>query len=162
MEVKKARIEQYIRSCHIMTLGSSAKNRSWTAPVFYVYCSGLFYFFSKQDSTHIQNSIQTGHASGSIHHNPEDWQDIRGIQMEGSIHPAKQNEHSARAFTRYLDRFPFIHKDMGLPSTSRLGWLREQFQVRWYCFRPQNMVYLDNSVHFAFKLKLGPDLEHSE
>jgi len=162
MEVNKAHIKQYIRSCHILTLGSSIDNRSWTAPVYYIYSSGLFYFLSKQDSTHIKNSIRTGHASGSIHHNPVGWQDIRGVQMEGAINSAKQNEQSARAFTRYLDRFSFIREEMGLPSTDRLGWLRQQFQVRWYCFHPQNMVYLDNRVHFGFKLKLGSNLEPCE
>ncbi len=145
-----------------MTLASTERNRSWTAPVYYVYKSEHFYFFSKQTSKHIANSQKTGHASASIHHNPVDWTDIRGLQMEGNITEATKSTHSLQAFKEYFNRFSFPDSNMPAALTDRLQWLKEQFQVRWYTFQPKTVVYLDNSVHFGFKLRLQPNLEPFE
>lgn len=153
-ENKYDEIDKYIRSCHIMTLGTSDIKKVWTSPVFYLYSGSAFYFFSKKTSRHIQFAKKTGIASASIHHNPEEWADIKGIQMEGSISEASHDKKSVEAFKTYMKRFSFIQEIIKNPFSGSLVNFQEQFKVRWYTFIPEKMIYVDNSVHFGFKLEL--------
>lgn len=152
-KIQFADVEEFIHSCHIMTLGTSDIKSVWTASVYYIYSESEFYFFSKATSRHIMNAEKTGMASGSIHHNPEGWADIKGIQMEGVISRGGYGEKSLQVFRAYMKRFPFVHEIMNRPFSGSLENFTEQFKVKWYRFVPEKMVYLDNAVRFGFRVK---------
>ncbi len=142
-----------------MTLGTSDHVSVWTAPVYYIYHDMEFYFFSNSSSRHIQESEKFIKISASIHHNPKEWNDIKGIQMEGIVSKAKKGKKSVEAFKLYIKRFAFAKKIANKPISGSLDCFKEQFKVKWYKFIPEKIIYLDNSIRFGFKLRLLPNLE---
>ena len=151
-------VKGFIESCHIMTIGTSNHTGVWTAPVYYVYHDTEFYFFSKPSSKHIKDAQAFARAAASIHHDPKDWNHIKGIQMEGTVLAAGWNKQSVEAFRLYGKKFPFTKEFMSKPFSGSLDQFQKQFKVRWYRFIPKKVVYLDNSISFGFKLMLQSDL----
>lgn len=85
--------------------------------------------------------------------------DIKGVQMEGVVSEAGRGNKSVQAFRAYVKRFPFVHEIMGSSFSGSPASFTEQFQVRWYMFVPEKMVYLDNSVKFGFRQQFQCDHE---
>lgn len=143
-----------------MTIGTSDNLQAWTAPVYYIYIDNYFYFFSKKSSRHIRESQKNANASASIHANPQEWQDIKGIQMEGAISETdSKGGQDLAAFKQYVTRFPFVKELANIPFPSwSLDYFSDQLKVRWYKFVPEKIVYLDNSINFGFKIQLQADL----
>ena len=157
MNLKKqdiTEIKGYIHSCHIMTLGTYDSSSVWTAPVYYIYFGSGFYFFSKKSSRHIENGMVSRTVAASIHHHPDGWADIKGIQMEGTLVPAGHGPRSIQAFKAYLKRFSEIKDLIRTPFSGSLDQFREQFKVGWYRFEPETMIYLDNSVKFGYSVEV--------
>ena len=98
-------------------------------------------------------------AAASIHHNPKDWQDIKGIQMEGVVSNANRKIQSIEAFDKYIKRFASVTDMITKPFSESLNCFIEQFDVRLYKLSPEKIVYLDNTIKFGFKIQLQPNLE---
>ena len=79
--------ENLIQKQTTMALATAQGNVAWAAPIYYVYLRSCFYFFSEQDSRHIQDSLASDQASSAIFVDASTWQEIRGIQMSGTIEP---------------------------------------------------------------------------
>ena len=52
-----------VNSVSTMTVATCGRDTAWAAPVYYVYQNGVFFFFSKPDSRHIQEALAAGSAS---------------------------------------------------------------------------------------------------
>ena len=50
-----------------MALATARNDAAWAAPVYYVFYSGGFYFFSAPDSRHILEAADSGHAAATIY-----------------------------------------------------------------------------------------------
>ncbi len=139
-----------INSQHIMTLAVAGHEQPWAAPVYYVYSSGCFWFFSSPQSVHIYNAIPGGRAAAVLHSNSSGWKDIRGLQMEGIIEPATMDADSIKAFSKYILRFGFASEL--LPEFIAHPSIRDfesAFRARWYRFIPGQAYFMDNSSTFG-------------
>ncbi|RJR26612.1 MAG: hypothetical protein C4582_01455 [Desulfobacteraceae bacterium] len=144
-------VAELISSQTTMTLATCAGNLSWSAPVYYAYYKGAFYFFSSPCSRHITEALSSGGTAASIHASGSSWRDIRGIQMQGTVELVESFLESAEALGRYLKRFPFAMDFFEKKSKFDLRGFSERFGVRLYCFRPQLLLYTDNSIRFGFR-----------
>lgn len=107
----------------------------------------------------MRNIEDSPDAAASIHHNPKNWQDIKGIQMEGVVNDGGTGPQAIAAFGLYLKRFAFSGNLPYQPFTNSLNSFKEQFNVNWYAFMPHRLVYVDNSIEFGYKLQLNADLD---
>lgn len=147
-----------ITSQHIMTLAVEDEGQPWAAPVYYVFWAGCFWFFSSMESRHIRCAQRSGRAAAAIHTPSRGWQDIKGVQMEGTIEPGGFGLQSIQAFQLYMMRFSFIGDMLPVsPVLASIKDLESVFKARWYRFVPQNIIYTDNEIHFGFRQQL--DLE---
>lgn len=147
--------EGFAGSCHVMTLAVSKENMPWTAPVYYIYSAGKFWFFSSPDSRHIiEAALNSGSAAASVYADPHDWSEIKGLQMTGKIRDGRFSSGSALAFAKYLAKFSFV-KNM-LKGSERMGLSEFQaaFRAAWYFFEPDVIYYSDNSKGFGFRYKV--------
>lgn len=134
-----------------MTLATAQENVAWTAPVYYVFYKSCFYFFSESNSRHIVESMESGQAASAIYAHSGTWQEIRGIQMSGSIEIVHPGLSSIKALREYLKKFPFT-KDFFVPGQKLdLAAFADRFKVRLYTFKPGLVYYLDNSIRFGFR-----------
>ena len=137
-----------------MTLATARGNDAWAAPVYYVFFKSAFYFLSTPESRHIKEALENDRASSAVHASGSTWQDIRGLQMSGSIHPVEGRLEAFQVLRAYLKRFPFT-KDFFKKNTSvDLESFWERFGVKLYQFKPTLVYYLDNRIRFAFREKV--------
>jgi uncharacterized protein YhbP (UPF0306 family) len=134
-----------------MTLATARGDAAWAAPVYYVFFKSGFYFLSAPESRHIKEALENDRVSSAVHASGASWQEIRGLQMSGSIHPVEGRLEAFQVLRIYLKRFPFT-KDFFKKNTNMdpdSFW--ERFGVKLYQFKPAIVYYLDNRIRFAFR-----------
>ena len=143
--------EKLAREQSAMTIATARRDASWAAPVYYVFHNACFYFFSSPQSRHIQESTDSGQASAAIHPQVWSWQDIRGIQMDGSIQKVSKNVEALAVIGKYLKKFSFTKQFFNQDQSFTMEAFTERFKVGLYKFQPGKIYYLDNSIHFGFR-----------
>jgi len=143
--------EELINEQNTMTLATAQENVAWAAPVYYVFYKSCFYFFSDSKSRHIVESMESGQASSAIYAHASTWQEIRGIQMSGSIEMVPASLSSIDALRAYLKKFPFTKEFFSPGQKPDLAAFADRFKVRLYRFKPRLIYYLDNSICFGFR-----------
>jgi uncharacterized protein YhbP (UPF0306 family) len=137
-----------------MTLATAGDDEAWAAPVYYVFFKSAFYFLSSPESRHIKEALKNDRASSEIHASGSSWQEIRGLQMSGSIQSVEGRLEAFQVLRVYLKKFPFT-KDFFKKNTSmdpESFWQR--FGVKLYRFKPSLVYYLDNRIRFAFRTEV--------
>jgi len=135
-------------------LGTAHLNRSWVAPVYYVFHKASFYFFSKPDSRHIEDALANNEASASIHPNVSSWQEIKGLQMSGIVKNARPGIKTLEALKKYLQKYPFTKEFFKVEQELDLKAFSERFKVKLYYFNPTLVYYVDNSIRFGFRQEI--------
>ena len=146
-----SRAVDLINQQNTMTLATAAGESAWAAPVYYVYNSRAFYFFSDPESRHIQEGLSTRESSAAIHAPSHEWRDICGIQMSGRIERVPLGREAASAFSAYLKKYPFC-KDFFKPgSVLNLESFTGQFKAKLYKLVPDRVYYQDNEIKFGHR-----------
>ena len=134
-----------------MTLATAQENTAWAAPVYYVFCRSAFYFFSDPESRHIQESLAGCLASAAIHSDASSWEEIRGVQMSGSIDTVSGKLEAVETIGKYLKKFGFTKDFFSNDQAMDMDAFAKRFNVRLYKFKPSIIYYLDNSIRFGFR-----------
>lgn len=149
--------EDLIKTQSTMALATARENIAWTAPLYYAYLKYCFYFFSDPASRHIQESLATNQASSAIYASASTWQEIRGVQMSGSVENISPGLEAIEAVRMYLKKFAFT-KDFFTPGQALdLSAFTSRFRVKLYRFKPSLIYYMDNSIRFGFREEITID-----
>lgn len=127
---------------------ATADPAPWSAPVYYLYSHGKFYFFSNPESRHIRAAISHGCCAASIYRESANWQDIEGLQMEGAVQHIAPGKEPLRVLPAYLAKFPTV-KDFFNESRIDLSHFSTLFHAEFYAFVPARVFYLNNRHGFA-------------
>jgi uncharacterized protein YhbP (UPF0306 family) len=151
-EELKQQILNYIASHNTMTLSTCAGNVPWAATVFYASDDLKLYFFSVPESRHCQNLAANPHVAVTIQEDYRDWQEIKGIQLEGRVALVEGFTEKAKAMTIYASKYPEIIKLFTNPLS---GVLYKAFlKVKFYCVTPEKVFYIDNAQGFGRRREL--------
>ena len=134
-----------------MTLATTSGDAAWAAPVYYVFFKSSFYFLSAPDSRHIKEALENDRVSSAVHASGASWQEIRGLQMSGNLHPVEGRLEAFQILRAYLKRFPFTKDFFKKNASMDLESFWERFGVKLYRFKPALVYYLDNRIRFAFR-----------
>jgi len=139
-------MEKLASIASVMTISVNMENGPWCAPVYFVH-NRSFYFFSSPDSIHIIYGLNRK-AACSLFIDSKDINDIRGIQMSGSIYEPDIIEKT-KAAVKYINKFG---KKIGIfDFDPKL--IEKKFKSRLYAFLPESYVITDNSKGFGRKNK---------
>ncbi|KAA3644744.1 MAG: hypothetical protein DWQ07_15155 [Chloroflexi bacterium] len=129
-----------------MTLGTVGQDgQAHVAPVYFVADENIdLYFFSKPDSQHIQDLEGNPSAAISIYPECFDWQEIRGVQMQGSVGSNIPRKKEKQLIKLYSEKFPFV-------SGLKIAFTEN----RMYQFRPEWVRVVDNRVQFGHKTEFS-------
>ena len=135
-----------------MVLAVNMGNAPWVAPVYYVYVRPGIYFFSSPRSFHIQALQTCGQSAGAIYADSDQWQDIGGLQMSGTVEEIRAPVKKLNITSHYLAKFPFARRMLSvemkkIPSLSR--------KVGLYVFRPLQVYCLDNHLGFGRRVPIA-------
>ena len=125
----------------------------WAAPVYYLFRGGLFVFFSSPKSRHIVEALASGRCAAAVFRDGDDWRDIEGIQMEGSIRDITDDADAPGVFDAYIARFPTVRsffEDGGFDLAS----FGAKFRARMYAFAPSRALYLNNRAGFGARVEV--------
>ena len=138
------RLKQFLAGHTTLTLATLAEDgRPQAAPLFYAEMADLsLIFISEQKVRHSQNVARDSRIAATIYADGQQWQTIRGLQLEGTCVALSGNEaEAARAI--YLAKYPFIAENKFLA-----GMLE---RVTFYKISPTWLRLIDNSRGFGYK-----------
>jgi uncharacterized protein len=148
----KQQILNYIESHNTMTLGTCFQEVPWTATVFYASDDLKLYFFSVPDSRHSQNLAANPRVAVTIQEDYKNWQEIKGIQLEGRVTLVDSLTKKAKAMAVYARKYPDIIKLFTNPSSG--VFYKAFLKVKFYCVIPERVFYIDNAQGFGKRQEL--------
>ena len=127
---------------------ATADPEPWSAPVYYEYQKNRFYFFSSADSRHVAAALLSGRCSGAVFRDSDDWREIEGLQMEGSLEEVHFGPEAARAFAAYIKKFPTV-KSFFVEAVFDFAQFARRFNARLFAFVPERVFYVNNQIGFG-------------
>lgn len=142
----RARVLEYLRAHHVMTLATHGADGPWAAAVFYASDGLTLYWLSAPSSRHSVNLARSSRAAATIQEDYADWPGIKGVQLEGIAGEISGAEEK-RARTLYGEKFPVVGKLSQAPASI----IAAMAKVRWYRIVPARLYFIDNSVAFGHR-----------
>jgi hypothetical protein len=119
------------------------------APLFYIADENLsLYWLSSRSSLHSLNLARTPRAAATVYLSVENWRQICGVQMRGTVSKVTDPKRRGALLKSYCERFKL---GRALRPALRLSTL--------YSFQPDFIRYINNARGFGFKFELtrGPE-----
>jgi uncharacterized protein len=145
LEQFEASVTALFASVPAMTLATSAGAYPWASDVYFAADGYQLIFFSSPASRHSLNLAANPQCASTVHPSTSSWQEIKGLQMEGTAEPIEGLEPTAQAILVYSAKFAFARHLLENPF--ELG--KKALNVKAHVFRPARIHYLDNSLGFG-------------
>ncbi len=134
-----------IGNTRVITL-STAEPLPWSAPVYFVYRAGGFYFFSNPNARHVVQG--TGrYVSASLFYDDPDPLRIEGLQMSGRIEDCAKNGTSKTTWGKDAT-FAALAYALRFGISWEGTCLRQFFKLRYHAglfrFVPETAWYMNN------------------
>ena len=151
----RARVLAYLAAHNTVSLATVADGRPWAATVFYANVGTDLYFLSEPKTRHCTNILASGVVAATINEDYRDWQQIKGVQLEGRAAEVSGKVALARALAAYLRKYPFV-KQFLTPGQLLQGVqiAGKAFDIRIWRLRPERLYYLDNARGFSAREEL--------
>ena len=146
-------ILNYISNNNTMTIATVNKmGTPEAAAVFYVNIDFCLYFLSSPNSRHADNIGAGAPCAATIQKDYSNWQEIKGLQLEGNVKPVIKKRDKALILKKYADKFIFLNQlAVGHKILNALA------QSQLYQFSPKVIWLTDNSQSFGNRLKIFLD-----
>ncbi len=133
-------LSEYLALSTISLATVSPDCRPHAAPVYFAADADLkLYYFSAESSRHAQDTAASQVAAGAIYPQCYDWQEIRGLQLEGEVHAVPPGAQWERAWELDRVKFPFVNELRQVVERNTL-----------YVFAPRWIRLVDNRQGFGF------------
>ncbi len=144
------RIRTLLTEQTTLTLATTdAAGQPRSTPLFYIADDDLrIYWFSARSSLHSRHCALHPAVSVSIHVHASAWQQIRGVQMTGRVEIIASGGLRRSIASQFSARFQ-------LGDAARLAMRR----CALYCFTPDWVRYLDNSLGFGARFEVHLPLQ---
>jgi len=150
------KISDLIHSTRVMTLAVSDGDTPWSSPVYFVFCSPGFCFFSNEKSRHIQWGKASGKICACIFHDSDNMNEIFGLQMTGRLKTVSDHTQYICITKAYIAKFSFLKKIFTGQATDYPRFFLERFKSRLYSFIPEEIIISDNSRNSCNRTKFDP------
>ena len=146
----------YLGEHNTMAIASTAGDQPWAATIFYAHRDFLLYFLSSPDSRHCRELAANPRMAATVTEDYQDWRFIKGVQLEGVVHPVSSRQERALALAAYVAKFPFVAAffPAGSWRLSRLTIGGRAVSVRLYKVVPHRLLLLDNEKGFHHREEL--------
>ena len=134
-----------IKETRVMTLAVSDNDIPWSSPVYFVFHGNNFYFFSNENSRHIQYAENGKIISASIFQDSDQMDNIFGFQMSGKLEKVSKKALYLTIVKKYVAKFSFLKQIFGPRIIENKGFFLEKFKSHLYCFYPDIVFLSDNS-----------------
>ncbi len=143
-----------IKETRVMTLAVSDNDIPWSSPVYFVFHDNRFYFFSNENSRHIQYAENQKIISASIFKDSDQMDLIFGFQMSGKLEKISKKALYLTIVKIYVAKFSFLKQIFGPGIIENKDFFLEKFKSHLYCFNPDIVFLSDNSKTTDKRLKI--------
>jgi uncharacterized protein YhbP (UPF0306 family) len=135
----------FLREQTTLSLATTGEqSEACVAPLFYIVDKELsLYWLSSENSLHSQNIERAPRAAATVYCATENWKEIRGVQLRGTVSKVTDPVRRAALIKVYCERFK-------IGRVLRLA-IR---QSALYAFQPEFLRSIDNARGFGFKFEL--------
>lgn len=140
---------EYLLQHNVLCLASSSENKPWVSPVFYAVHSGCLVFLSAPHTQHCQNIKSNPVVSASVQNDYKNWEEIKGIQLQGKATQLTDTESAIAAYSR---KFP-VTGDSAPPQIAKA-----LDKIGWYAVTVDLLYFIDNSKGLGHRVQLDPAL----
>ena len=144
-------VQQYLNSHSVLCLATSQSDRPWVSPVFYATTDAGLLFLSASHTRHCKNIAVNRNVSASIQRDYSDWNDIKGIQLEGIVVMVPENQ-KAQMIEHYSEKFP-VTGDNAPPAIAKA-----LDKIQWFQLIVSKLFYIDNSQGLGHREDVDPSL----
>lgn len=137
------------------TLATAGPGGPWAAAVFYASDADLNLYFVTDPATRHGTDLQNdARVAGAIHADVASWNDVRGLQLEGTARIVPETGRAA-TLEIYLRKFPDLRRLAEAPGNDaerqigvRLG------RIPLWRLAPSRIRIIDNRERFGWKREL--------
>lgn len=113
----RQRVDELLQNHTTLTLATWTPEGPQAAPLFFAHAwldldddheRLLLYFISNPESDHAQALEQQPAVAATVYQDGQDWQMIRGLQMEGMARAVGNDAERHQALTAYGTKYPFV------------------------------------------------------
>lgn len=133
----------YLENHTVISLATYGPYGLWSAALFYANDMFDIYFLSAGHTRHALNIESNKRVSGTIQENYQDWESIKGIQLEGLVEKLAADD-LRKAISVYTMKYPLI-ADNKEPVKAALS------NIDWYRLTPDRLYLIDNSKGFGHR-----------
>ena len=141
----KEKVQHLIKETRVMTFAVSNNNIPWSSPVYFVCHDNGFYFFSNENSRHIDYAKNQKVISASIFQDSDKIDQIFGFQMSGKLEKISQSPLYLLIVKKYIAKFNFLKQIFGSQILDNKHFFLEKFKSHLFCFYPDQIFLSDNS-----------------
>ncbi len=141
-----------------LVLATSMNGSPWIAPVYYVYSSPGFYFFSSARARHVSQAQINASAAAAIFSDSAHWEQIQGVQMSGKLAQVTRKIEIIRITGRFLVKFPFARPFLEKSDPGSIG-LNLNDRIGLYAFFPDRIYYTNNRHGFGRRFAVSFEKE---
>jgi uncharacterized protein YhbP (UPF0306 family) len=140
---------------HTLTLASCEDGKPWSAAVFYASDAEFnLYFVSDRRTRHAREILANPHVALAINADVDNWNDVRGLQIEGTAVPIEGVERT-RALALYLAKFASVKALFETPRSADEQTIAGRLKATgFWRITPAYIRVIDNSRGFGFRLEL--------
>ena len=140
-----------VRQARVMTLGTADPETRvpWTAPVYFIFRSKKFYFFSNPKSRHIRH-IQFAKdplCSACVFADSPRVDGLEGVQMGGKCLPCRGAAEAVKTAAAYAAKYGICVK-----GESPIDYFVSVFHASLYAFIPEDICFMNNSTGFGHRI----------
>ncbi len=144
-----ATAKAYLQNHNVLCLATSSADSPWVSPVFYAIHSGRLVFLSAPHTRHSTNIKSNPIVSASVQDDYKNWEDIKGIQLQGKVEKLTNTESVVAAYSM---KFPV----MGPDAPPQIA--RAIDKISWYALNVDLLYFIDNSKGLGHRVELDPAL----
>ncbi len=98
----------------------------------------------------MQNCLANPSIAATVNEDYRDWQQIKGIQLEGVCEEVRGKREMAQALTAYVKKYPFVARFLSPGQLLRgMSVGGHSLDVRFYRVLPSRLLFLDNERGFS-------------
>lgn len=152
----RRRIAELLAAHTTMTLATIGPDGApQAAAVFYAHDDELnLYFLSEPTARHGRNVATEPRVAATIQADGQDWRQICGLQIEGTVALVEGAQELAHAIRVYSARFDFLAGLLAGTGEGPPALIGPLARSRFYVLRPSWIRLIDNRVRFGYKAEL--------
>jgi uncharacterized protein YhbP (UPF0306 family) len=149
LELKNAILDE-LRQHSVLTLATAGQAGAHAVSLMYANKDFDIYWLSDPKTRHSEQLAHNSSAAVTIAAQQENFQKIRGLQIEGNAYRITDPDEEAVGFDLLLARYPFLKQFAAGKLARHLG------LAAVYLFHSTKLTLIDNSRGFGFKQALEP------